>query len=781
MRSRRSQVRFLLSAQMNTLLKNIPKITPKYVKILEKLGLFTVQDFLFYLPFRYDDFSRTITLSEEYLNSVVTISAVVTKTKLNRIFRRKMTIAEVYLEDENQTPLKAVWFNQPFILESMPIGSEVRLSGKLGQTGKYFTLQNPAWERASREKTNTGQLVPVYSETPGITSKWIRWQMKTFLEHNPPPKDYVPEDLRKKLHLYSLPSALRQIHFPENQEKLLIAQKTFAFREMFLMQLKTLQMKNIWEAQSATSLRFDEKLIKNFTENLPFKLTGAQRKASFEILKDLEKTSPMNRLLNGDVGAGKTVVAAISALSALSQKKQVAILAPTEVLALQHFQLFSKLFENYDFKIALLTSSYKLINSCHSERSIFEKRKNTQSKNLQTTTPKFSNKSLASRLSPADPSTPLRYAQDDIKKITRISLLASIKSGEVNLIIGTHAIIQKDVSFKNLSLVIIDEQHRFGVAQRSVLQQEAMELTDPVKSPIGDHGARPAKSPTGDRGASGKKKNIPHLLTMTATPIPRTLAIAFFGSLDLSILDEMPKNRKPIKTKIVLPAQRDQVYAFMRREIDAGRQVFVILPFVEESKVLTEVKAATEEHKKLSLVFPEYSLGLMHGRLKSKEKETVMQEFKDKKSQILVSTSVVEVGIDIPNATIMLIENSDRFGLSQLHQFRGRVGRGEQQSYCFLFTDSTTQTSLQRLRALEKSNDGFALSEIDLKLRGPGQLLGKAQSGLSDIAMENLNNLKLIKIAREEAENILKTDPKLKKHPLIAKALEKFAKDVHLE
>jgi ATP-dependent DNA helicase RecG len=708
---------------MNTLLKNIPKITPKYVKILDKLGLFTVQDFLFYLPRRYDDFSQTVALSEDYLGSVVTVSAIVTKTKLNRIFRRKMTITEVYLEDENQTQLKATWFNQPFIIESMPIGTEVRLSGKLELKGKYFTLSNPAWERASREKTNTGQLVPVYSETPGITSKWIRWQMKTFLERNPQLDDFVPEELRKKLHLYSLISALRQIHFPENQEKLLIAQKTFAFREMFLMQLKTLQMKSVWEAQSAPSLKFDEKLVKTFTDKLPFELTGAQRKAVLEILKDLEKTAPMNRLLNGDVGAGKTIVAAISALGALSQNQQVAILAPTEVLALQHFQSFSKLFKNYDFKIALLTSSYKEVANAKFPSSNFQSRSND----------KISN------------------------KLTRPKMLENIKSGEVNLVIGTHAIIQKDVAFKNLALVVIDEQHRFGVAQRSVLQQETLELKD------------------------GKKQTIPHLLTMTATPIPRTLAIAFFGSLDLSILDEMPRNRKPIKTKIVLPSQRDQVYAFMRREIDAGRQVFVILPFVEESKVLTEVKAATEEHKKLSLIFPEYSLGLLHGRLKSKEKETVMQDFKDKKSQILVSTSVVEVGIDIPNATIMLIENSDRFGLSQLHQFRGRVGRGEQQSYCFLFTDSNTQTSLERLRALEKSNDGFALSEIDLKLRGPGQLLGKAQSGLSDIAMENLNNLKLIKIARAEAENILKTDSKLKKHPLLAVALEKFAEDVHLE
>jgi len=688
-----------------SLLKNIPKITPKYVKILDKLGLFTIQDFLFYLPFRYDDFSKTVSLSDEHIDSIMTVCAKVTKVKLNRIFKRRMTIAEIFLEDENQTPLKAIWFNQPFIIESLSVGTIVRLSGKLSREGKYFTLTAPAWEKAAREETNTGRLVPVYPETAGISSKWIRWQMKTFLETAKYLENFVPEDLRKKLHLYNLSSALRQIHFPENSEKLLIAQKTFAFREMFLMQMKSLQVKNIWEAQSAISFDFDEKLVKKFTESLPFELTNAQRKASFEILKNLEKTRPMNRLLNGDVGSGKTIIAALSALNILNKKYQVAILAPTEVLAKQHFESFCKIFENYNFNIALLTSSYKL--------------------------------------SPT--------------KITRQKLLENIKTGEINLVIGTHAIIQKDVKFKNLALVVIDEQHRFGVAQRSTLQQETMELKD------------------------GEIKTVPHLLTMTATPIPRTLAIAFFGSLDLSILDEMPKNRKLIITKIILPTQRTQIYNFMRSEITADRQVFVILPFVEESKVLTEVKAATEEYKQLSAIFPEYNLGLLHGRLKSKEKEKVMQEFGNKKIQILVSTSVVEVGIDIPNATIILIENAERFGLSQLHQFRGRVGRGVHQSYCFLFTNTDSKNSIERLRALEKSNDGFELSEIDLKLRGPGQLLGKAQSGISDIAMENLNNLKLIKIARLEAQNILTHDPNLKNHPLLNKALLQFSQNIHLE
>lgn len=843
---------------LDTPLKNILSVTPRYARALEKLGLLTARDFLFYFPFRYDDFSRVITLSEEHLGSVVTVSATVTRTKLNRIFRRKMTIAEAYLEDENGTPLKAVWFNQPFVLESMPAGTELRLSGKLDRAGKYFSLTSPAWERASREKTNTGQLVPVYSETPGITSKWLRWQMKILLEKKLSLEDYVPEDLRQKLHLYPLLSAIRQIHFPENQEKLLIAQKTFAFREMFLIQLKTLQLKNIWEAQSAVSLKFDKELVKQFAENLPFQLTGAQRKASFEIIKDLEKSIPMNRLLNGDVGAGKTVVAAIAALGVLAQGYQVAILAPTEVLAFQHFQSFCQLFQDYGFNLALLTSSYKELN------------------NFQ--------------------SNPNDKISD---KITRQKMLENIKSGEVNLVIGTHAIIQKDVAFKNLALVIIDEQHRFGVTQRSALQNVAQTNADlertyaeraeesllhedlsykirgavfAVKKQLGlghkesiyqkalaeefknlklnfekeksisikyngkkigtyrpdfiienkiilELKALPSigkfekqqvwhylkgsdyelallanfgrndieferiihTSPQRSAYSPRKSALVPHLLTMTATPIPRTLAIAFFGSLDLSVLDELPKNRRPIKTSIITPAQRQQVYAFMRREITAGRQVFVILPLVEESQALAEVKAVTAEHKKLSAVFPEYALGLLHGRLKAKEKEAVMRDFKDQKTQILVATSVVEVGIDIPNATIMLIENADRFGLAQLHQFRGRVGRGEHQSYCFLAVDTDERASLERLRALEKSNDGFVLAQKDLELRGPGQLLGKAQSGLSDIAMENLSNLRLIKIARTEAQSLLRSDPRLEKHPLIADALKKFAKDVHLE
>jgi len=712
---------------IKTSLQNIPLINAKYHKVLEKIGLCTVGDFLFYFPFRYDDFSQIVLLEEKYLNEVITVEGEIIKIKLARIFRRKMTIAEIIIRDKNNIPLKAVWFNQPYIAETLKEGEAVRLSGKLALDKKRFSMLNPAWEKSARDATNTGRLVPIYSETRGLTSKWIRWQMKMFLEKTKI-DDMIPLSVLQKFNLPGLSAALAQVHFPASQEKLRIAQKRFAFQEMLLVQLKSLQTKNQWEATNSLKIKFDEKLIKPFVSGLPFKLTDAQRKASFEILKDLEKNRPMNRLLNGDVGSGKTVVAAIAALQTVKAGYQVSIMAPTEVLARQHFLTFSNILKDYNFKIALLTNSYKL--TCHPALDAGSSRKS-----IETT--------LDSRFRGND---------------KRENLLKKIKSGKIDLAIGTHALIQKDVAFKKLALTIIDEQHRFGVAQRAYLQQETMTTKD------------------------GSKQTIPHLLSMTATPIPRTLAIAFSGNLDISILDEMPKDRKKIITRIIPSQKRDGAYEFIRQQIKDGRQVFIILPLVEDSKIMTEVKAAVSEHKRLSAeIFPELKLGLMHGKLKAKEKEKIMQDFSDKKLDILVSTSVVEVGIDIPNASVMIIEEADRFGLSQLHQFRGRVGRAQHQSYCFLFTNSDSNKSTERLRALEKSNDGFEIAEKDLKLRGPGQFFGTLQSGLPDIAMENLTNVKLIKFARAEALEILKSDLELKKHPLLKDALQKFQEKIHLE
>ena len=852
-----------MTIAQDTQLKNIPRITQKYAKNLEKIGIFTISDLLFHFPFRYEDFSKSYSISEIAAGQTATIQGVTTRVKTSRTWKKKMYITEAKVKDATGE-VKIIWFNQPYISDTLCEGKNVRISGKVlsDSSGLYFS--NPSWEMESRTPTNTGRLVPIYPETEGVSSKWLRWQIQNFLKLNLKIEETIPSEILKKLNLPEIKKALKNIHFPNSENEYLVAQKRFAFEEMFLVQLKSIQVRESWQKEKSVQIKFDEKLIKKFVSSLPFKLTNAQRKASFEILKDLEKPRPMNRLLNGDVGSGKTIVAAISALQVANEGCQAAIMAPTEVLALQHFKNFCKLFEKYDFKIALLTNSYQLHGTWNMEHGT---------------------------------------------KLPRKDLLENLKSGKINIIIGTHSLIQKDIRFKNLALIVVDEQHRFGVLQRAYLQQEieGADHTDQTqtstenysdkllyedltykirgaifevkkqlglghkeniyqraleeefkkinlpfkrektinikynKKNIGTYRpdfiidnkiilelkslpftgkeekkqlwhylkeskyklallanfgrydikidriiytktAKDKKSASSPCSVSESPRPIPHFLTMTATPIPRTLALAFFGNLDLSILDEMPKDRKKIITKIITPNEREKIYNFIRSEIKNGRQCFIILPLVEDSKILTEVKAAVSEHKKLSEeIFPDLKVGLVHGKLKAAEKEKVMKDFADKKLDILVATAVVEVGIDIPNATVMIIEDADRFGLSQLHQFRGRIGRGEHQSYCFLFSTSDTQNAKKRLKALVESENGFAIAEKDLELRGPGQFFGTRQSGIPDIAMENLTNVKLIQIAREEAQQILSEDPELKKHPLLAKSLQKFNEKVHLE
>jgi len=694
-------------------LSEIPKIGVKYATALKKLNIETVEDFLLHFPFRYEDYSERVSIDNLSAGTTATVMGEIVKSKLIRTWKKKMLIVECFLQDETGI-VRAVWFNQPYVSDSLTEGKGARLSGKVSEDAKGLYFSNPSWELSSRVPTNTGRLIPIYPETEGLTSRWIRWHMQTLIKYADELKDPIPEDIIKSLHLPSLQDAIQYIHFPKTFKQCELAQKRFAFQQMFLVQLASQSVKILWGKQRSVQIAFDEKLIKKFVESLPFSLTNAQRKSSFQILKDIEKRVPMNRLLNGDVGSGKTVVAAMASLDVINAGYQVALMAPTEILAQQHFDSISKLFKNYNFNIALLTNSYQLAND-----------------KKQTITS---------------------------KKIVRTKLLDDIKSGDMNLVIGTHALIQKSVTFKNLALVIIDEQHRFGVDQRAYLQQKIAEIND------------------------GLPEKIPHLLSMSATPIPRTLALAFFGNLNLSVLDEMPKDRKPILTEIVGAKDRQKTYDFVRSEIKKGRQAFIIFPLVEESQKMSELKAATEEHERLSKnIFPDLKLALLHGKMKAKEKEKVMQDFNDKKYDILVATSVVEVGIDIPNATIMIIEDADRFGLSQLHQFRGRVGRSEMQSYCFLFTSSTTLKSKDRLKALEKFNSGFDIAQKDFELRGPGEFFGTRQSGLPDIAMQNVTNVKLIEISQSYAEKTLKESPDLKKFPLLKKELEKFNQNVHLE
>ncbi len=691
----------------STPLAQLSSIKKQTESKLERLGIFTVGDLLHHFPHRYEDYSQIHSIDSLVPDEKCTIIGTVMHIEAGRTWRKKMFLTEATIEDASGQ-MRLIWFNQRFVAQTLTEGTSIRVSGKVSRDHNGLLMQNPAFERASRDATHTGRLVPVYPETAGLTSKFFRWQLTNIFQKLTAFPDPVPEDILKNLHLPSLKQALFSIHFPKDQEHELIARKRFAFNEMLFVQLKALQVKALFETSKAHAISFNENTLKDFTSTLPFTLTDAQRKASFEILKDLEKSTPMNRLLNGDVGSGKTIVAGIAALITAEHGLQTAFLAPTEVLARQHFENLSRIFAHTKHQLALLTGSYRILSD---------------------------------------------------KTVTRPTIIKALSAGIPDIIIGTHALLQDDVTFKNLGLIVVDEQHRFGVAQRAKLQDMSLCSKD------------------------GSTTLVPHFLTMTATPIPRTLTLAFFGNLDLSLLDELPKNRKPIITKIAATNQdREKIYAFANSEVAKGRQIFVVFPLVEESLAMKDVKAAVIEHKRLAeTVFPHLSIGLIHGKLKAKEKEEIMHDFKERKYDILVATAVVEVGIDVPNASIILIEEAERFGLAQLHQFRGRVGRAEHQSYCFLMPGKASGAHNERLKVLTKTGNGFKIAEADLTLRGPGAFFGTRQSGQPDISMENLTNIRLITIARDEAKNILRIDPALTRHPLLRNALQKFEEQIHFE
>jgi ATP-dependent DNA helicase RecG len=700
-------IRYTEDMKFSTPLSQIPSIKKAYLDKLERLGILTVADLFFHLPHRYEDYSSVVPIRELIVDEKQTVVGTVIKVTTNRSFHKKMLITEARIQDPSGDVLKVLWFNQRFISQSLEEGLAVRLSGKVTKDRDGLLMTSPALERAARDATHTGRLVPVYSETRGLTSRFFRWQLATLFPKVTDFPDPLPDDLRESLHLPTLKASLAYFHFPKKDSEPLLASKRFAFDEMLLVQLKALQMKALFETSKAKSLKLNKNLLTTFLSTLPFSLTKAQEKALTEILRDLARSHPMNRLLNGDVGSGKTILAALAALAASSNHTQVAILAPTEVLARQHYENLSKLFGSVNESVALFTGSYRIL---------------------------------------------------DGQNVTRKTMQAALKNGIVRIVVGTHALLQEDVVFQNLSLIVVDEQHRFGVAQRAKLQDMSF------------------------RSQDGNSSLVPHFLTMTATPIPRTLSLAFFGNLDISVLDELPHGRLPIITKLArTDSARTKVYQFIDQEITKGHQAFVIFPLVEESLLMKDVKAAVKEHQELTeKIFPHRKVGLIHGKLKAQEKEKIMQDFKAKKYDILVATAVIEVGIDIPNATVILIEEAGRFGLAQLHQFRGRVGRSSTQSYCFLFPGST-QGSLERLKVLENENSGFAIAEADLGIRGPGAFFGTRQSGLPDIAMENLTNMKLISLARDAAESILREDPDLSLHPLLHEALTRFEERIHLE
>ena len=691
---------------IQTPIDRVPKIHKRIIPALRRLGIKTVRDLLFHFPARYDDFSNCKKISDVALGETATIRGMIERVSAHRTAHKQITLTEARVRDETGA-LAAVWFNQPFLLRTLCAGTAVSLSGKIARGPKGLYLQNPAYEKMISSKVNagdapgihTGGFVAVYPETRGITSRWLRFLIKSLIGYRRELEDSLCEETRVRHGLPMLHEALITMHFPATRLAAEHARRRFAFEKILLFQLRALRERTRLKIASAPSIGLNVALLKKFVGSLPFRLTDAQRRSIWEIARDMTHAHPMNRLLEGDVGSGKTVGAAAAALLATKAGFRAVLMAPTEILARQHHETLNRLLAPFDIGAGLLTAS--------------EKRMENSS-----------------------------------------------------LLVGTHALIQKGARFENLGLVIVDEQHRFGVEQRAQLI------------------AGNQKSGTGE-------KTLPHFLSMTATPIPRTLALTVYGDLDLSILDEMPQSRKSVITKIVKQEERTQAYQFIRDEVRRGKQVFVICPRIEAGKNIqemsarelagTDVKTVKEEYGKLSgKIFPDLSIAMLHGKMKSKEKEIVMEKFRSRAVDILVSTSVVEVGVDIPNATIMMIEGAEWFGLAQLHQFRGRVGRGKDQAHCFLFPTEDGVAS-RRLRALVDAKNGFELAEKDLKIRGSGELWGTQQWGVSHDIVEALADSRLVHAAREEARLLAAASPDLLRYPALRAELLRLEHDVHPE
>ncbi|MEX0621613.1 MAG: ATP-dependent DNA helicase RecG [Candidatus Woykebacteria bacterium] len=641
---------------LDTPVVKIPKIGPFYAKKLNKLKIDTLHDLIYHFPFRYGNLGQSKKINQLGPGDFASIKGSVWQIRNIRTrFGKNLTLATV---NDGTSSIEVVWFNQPFLTSIIKQTQAIGISGKVSLFANKLTFVSPEYEllRKPAEKgTHTQGFVSVYPETAGVSSKWLRTRIKEVLPTaSGEIEEFLPPDSLVRNKLISRQKAIWQIHFPKTQEQIEQARKRLAFDELLLTQLNALGRKKFWaKNQQGVKLDIFQEKILSALSNLPFELTTSQKKVLKEIFSDMTSGRPMNRLLQGDVGSGKTVVAALAAYNVFLNGYQTALMAPTEILAHQHYTTLKTILAPLKVKIVLRTSQIK-------------------------------------------------------------------KSEPHDILIGTHALLTKSVDFDSLALVIIDEQHRFGVKQRGLLRQ---------------------------------KGKTPHVLTMTATPIPRSLALTLYGDLDLSTISEMPKGRKKVKTYVVPPSKRAGAYQFIRDNAASGNQTFILCPLIEPSETLNTVKAATQEYLNLNQeIFPDLKLGLLHGKLKYKEKERVVERFRARELQVLVSTPVVEVGIDIPDAVIMMIEAAERFGLASLHQLRGRVGRSQKQSFCLLFTESNTPAVSRRLKAMEKYHLGSDLAEIDLKTRGPGEIYGTVQSGLPNFRVASLSDLVLIKLAKEEAK-----------------------------
>jgi len=708
--------------KLNDPLSSCFRILPIQASALKRLGIISVRDLLYHFPARYGDTAQVTSISNLRKGDTAVIFGRISGLKTSRAFRKKIPMAEAVVEDETGK-IKIVWFYQAYLAKMIMEDSNVRVEGKVPERNGELYFSNPRIENAPDlfTQTKAHSLYPVYPETRGITSNWIYHKIQSIFASGilSEIQDPVPEFILKTYKLPDLKTSLIYIHTPKKEAHAQIARKRFAFEEIFLIQLERQKARHLFKENNAFVIEKSEEEIEQFVQRFPFTITSAQRRAIEHILADFKNGHPMSRLLEGDVGSGKTAVAAVAVYATATSKPkgqnfgtlQSAYMAPTEILAQQHFESFIKYFSHLPINVALITGS-----GCR----------------------KF----------------PSKVHPDGWTNISRTQLLKWVASGEIAVLLGTHALIQKSVTFKNLALVIIDEQHRFGTTQRQKLAK--------------------------------KDGKTPHLLSMAATPIPRTLALTLYGDLDLSLLDEMPAGRKKIITEIITPEKRKAAYEEIRRELKAGRQLYVICPRIDEpdptKELAIQTKSVKEEAKRLKKeVFPEYEIGILHSKMKPAEKERVMLDFKDKKIDILVATSVVEVGVNVENASLIVIEGAERFGLAQLHQLRGRVIRSTHQAYAYIFTESKSEKSRDRIKALITAQNGFELAEFDLAQRGAGELSGAKQWGISDLGMEAIKNIKMVEAARAEATKIIENDPALSKFPLLKERLEFTTTKIHFE
>ena len=685
---------------------------------LDHLGIRTVGDALRHYPYRHNDFSSTVPISALRAGAEQTVRGTIQRSREMRIGRGgRMRATEVVLADDTGAHITATWFNQPYLAKQLPAGAQIALAGKVTVYGGRLALQNPEYERldTDREGAHTGRLVPVYSLTQGLPQRTLRAMIASLLDaFGDRVEDPVPPEIRARHRLMTLLEATRQAHYPDSDEQRREALRRLAFDELLAIQIGVQTRKREWQAQGNAPAIEDHAAAEAFLASLAFALTEAQRRVLADVRRDLARSVPMSRLLEGDVGSGKTVVAVAAMLSLVSAGYQAVMMAPTEVLAEQHYRTLCQLISGeaepplngvvnvpglpLPVKVVLLTGA-------------------TRAKE-------------------------------------RREAVEALRFGGAQIAVGTHALIQEGVDYARLGLAVVDEQHRFGVMQRGALRRKGLE---------GGSAGQASTPPTTSTTVADSPGVSPHLLVMSATPIPRSLALTAYGDLDLSIIDELPPGRTPIVTRWLSPIQRREAFARMREEVTAGRQAFVICPLVEGSATV-ESRAATEEFVRLTTEeFPDLAdrIALLHGRMGARAKDDVMRAFAAHETDILVSTAVVEVGIDVPNATVMVIEGADRFGLAQLHQFRGRVGRGEHASACYLLADDPSLEAEERLSIMERTSDGFALAEADLQLRGPGDLFGTAQSGVASLRVASLLDAPLIDAARREAETLLDADPEL--------------------